>query len=329
MASSTSTTSNPSNNSSADSDRLRELAEHDWLTGLYNRRAVEEAFTRLAKEKAQGIVLLLSIQNLGQLNNRFGHLTGDQILKETARILGFMFSRRDLIGRLEGDEFLIFSPGAYSADFLESKIMQLKNRFRSITLPSGISCRLTVYADGGLFRPGDTYRALMRRIDNARLERERSQQDQDYLNPPGVVIDLKCIQQELCEQEMIPGAYCQDYESFKSIYRFVERGLRRSGREAFTILITLTDEDGTFIPLDVRKDQMQLLGTLIQNNLRIGDVYTQYSSCQYLVMVLDASAENANMIGMRIRQAFLEATEVSERFCLLHAVYPVKSSRAK
>lgn len=44
-------------------------------------------------------------------------------------------------------------------------------------------------------------------------------------------------------------------------------------------------------------------------------------------MVLDASAENANMIGLRIRDAFLQATEMPERLCLLHAVYPMEGIR--
>lgn len=309
-----------------------DLAERDWLTGLYNRRAVERIFHEFSSDETHGLVFLVAVTNLSQLNNRYGHLIGDHVLKETAKILGFLFSRKELIGRLDGNEFLIFSPGSDSTERMESRIQQLKGRFRSITLPDGNSCRLSVSISAEPLQPGDTYRSLMNRMDTNRLQKETKPAGSnppgtEAWNPPGVIIDLKHIQQELSEQELLPGAYCQDYENFKNIYRFVARGLYRSGREAFIILITLADENGSFISLSCREAQMKLLGTLIQNSLRIGDVYTQYSSCQYLVMVLDASAENANMIGLRIRDAFLKATEMPERLCLLHAVYPMEGIR--
>lgn len=320
---------------SAEEQHLRDLADHDWLTGLFNRRAVERFFHELSADGTQGIVFLISVSNLGRLNNRYGHLIGDYILKETARILGFMFSHKELIGRLEGNEFFVFSPGSDSDERMEARILQLKSRFRSVTLPDGHSCRLSVSISGEPLRPGDTYHTLMKRIDSDRLKGQENLSVPEIPavseshTPPGVVMDLKHIQHELSEQELLTGAYCQDYDNFKNIYRFVARGLHRSGREAFTILITLADGDGTFISLSCRESQMKLLGTVIQNCLRIGDVYTQYSSCQYLVMVLDASAENANMIGLRIRDAFLESTDIPDRFCLLHAVYPLEGINAK
>lgn len=122
---------------------------------------------------------------------------------------------------------------------------------------------------------------------------------------------------------MIPGAYCQDYETFKNIYRFVERRLRRAKISSYILLLTLTDGNGDFPPLEKRERQMAALRELIQNSLRSGDVFTQYSSCQYLVMVADASAENVEMIAARIREAFYRIIDNGSGQVLLHHCYPM------
>ena len=59
----------------------------------------------------------------------------------------------------------------------------------------------------------------------------------------------------------------------------------------------------------------------IQISLRSGDVFTQYSSCQYLVMISDASAENVEMIADRICTAFYKAIGGECQGVLLHHCY--------
>ena len=94
-------------------------------------------------------------------------------------------------------------------------------------------------------------------------------------NAKGICIDMKRICEDLTEESMAPGAYCQDYNSFRHIFRFVERGLRRSGSSAYIILLTLTDKNGDFIPLENRRHYMEILGQVIQRSVRAGDVFTQ------------------------------------------------------
>ena len=59
-----------------------------------------------------------------------------------------------------------------------------------------------------------------------------------------IEIDMERIRKELCEQELLPGAYCQEYEIFKVIYRFMARRLRRTKEDCYIILMTLTDRKG-------------------------------------------------------------------------------------
>ena len=69
---------------------------------------------------------------------------------------------------------------------------------------------------------------------------------------------------------------------------------------------------------------MGLLKEIIQSSLRLGDVFTQYTSCQFLVMVSDLSAEDAERISERISGVFFERTSVKPESLLLHHCFPLR-----
>jgi diguanylate cyclase (GGDEF)-like protein len=96
------------------SDLLRNLAMIDPLTGLYNRRFAEQ---RLAAEVARSerkghplTVLTLDLNNFKEINDRYGHPAGDQVLHEFAAQLNKVIRGSDLAVRLGGDEFLVLLP---------------------------------------------------------------------------------------------------------------------------------------------------------------------------------------------------------------------------
>ena len=88
-------------------------------------------------------------------------------------------------------------------------------------------------------------------------------------------------------------------------------------------MFTLTDRNNGFLPLDKRDTEMDILGEKIKQSLRMGDVYTRYSSCQYLVMVSDVDNQNAELIANRISETFYaETAAIKDK--LLHHCYPLK-----
>lgn len=141
-----------------------------------------------------------------------------------------------------------------------------------------------------------------------------------------IEIDMERIREELSEQEMIQGAYCQEYDIFKIIYRFVARRLKRTKGSACIILLTLTDSRGELPALADRQEQMEFLRELIQRSIRSGDVFTKYSSCQFLIMALDVSLENAEQIAERIRTSFEMRLGEDAGRVLLHHCYPMKEA---
>ncbi len=95
-------------------EQLHSAATTDELTGLYNRRALEE---RLAAEISRSLrhqlhtsVLLLDLDRFKVVNDTLGHAAGDRLLINVARVLRQQCRALDVVGRLGGDEFLVILP---------------------------------------------------------------------------------------------------------------------------------------------------------------------------------------------------------------------------
>ena len=92
--------------------QIQHLSYHDYLTGLYNRRYVEEAVKRLDVERNLPFAyMVIDINGLKLTNDAFGHLMGDQLLKIVADALKDVCRADEIIGRMGGDEFAILLPG--------------------------------------------------------------------------------------------------------------------------------------------------------------------------------------------------------------------------
>ncbi len=99
-------------------EELRAQAMRDGLTGLWNRTAFLDLFKR-ELERAKRVngrtgLLLLDLDNFKQVNDTYGHLAGDLVLKEAARRLCHNVRSYDFVGRYGGEEFFIALPGSGS-----------------------------------------------------------------------------------------------------------------------------------------------------------------------------------------------------------------------
>jgi len=95
--------------------RLAHLAFHDPLTGLANRRALEEQLTReLARARREGgtvAALYIDLDNFKLVNDSLGHAAGDQVLVEVAKRVRDVTRGGDVLARLGGDELVLLRPG--------------------------------------------------------------------------------------------------------------------------------------------------------------------------------------------------------------------------
>lgn len=90
---------------------LKEKAEHDQLTGLFNKTAMKgytEAFLKTQDPSAIHALFIIDLDNFKSVNDTLGHVFGDKVLVDTAARLSRVFSEKDIIGRIGGDEFCAF-----------------------------------------------------------------------------------------------------------------------------------------------------------------------------------------------------------------------------
>ena len=135
---------------------LESLAMRDPLTGIFNRRALFEAFEDLysvdSSEETDFGCIMADIDHFKSFNDRFGHAVGDQVIQVVAQILSTTIRPTDIIGRYGGEEFCILLPGqspegvAKAAERLRLAISARANQAvrttgdNKITMSFGVSC---------------------------------------------------------------------------------------------------------------------------------------------------------------------------------------------
>lgn len=148
--------------------RLVELANQDMLTGLPNRHAIEEHISKLLQPEnpaAFGLIFL-DLDNFKKVNDHYGHITGDALIREVALALKECLAANDIVARLGGDEFLIVvaSPSMHAVENTAHRILERMQQPFCLTraeVYSGCSIGIAMYPAHGktlvdLVRSADT-----------------------------------------------------------------------------------------------------------------------------------------------------------------------------
>ena len=115
-------------------EKLIDLANKDDLTGLYNRTYLTYWLqTRNKKELYPLSIFSIDCNRLKYINDNYGHLVGDQYLKNTADVLKLCFNKESVVSRIGGDEFLVISPNCSEINALDILAL-LKERSDSIRI---------------------------------------------------------------------------------------------------------------------------------------------------------------------------------------------------
>lgn len=168
-------------------ERLQHMATQDSLTGLYNRRVLDDMLIRdLARaDRAQHklSVLMLDIDHFKTLNDTYGHSVGDQVLKQVAGCLSVLARQTDTVCRYGGEEFLMVFPdcdaeqAAVTAEKIRQSVKALKLLTGNLGAPAiTISIGIAIYPDHGRAKED-----LVKAADNALYQAKRAGRDRVHL----------------------------------------------------------------------------------------------------------------------------------------------------
>ena len=147
--------------------QLIHLSQHDALTKLLNRAALETRLTHYLDQKVPTAVLFIDLDGFKRINDNFGHAVGDELLQAVAQRLRSNVREADLVARLGGDEFVLAFPNLSDqqvTQVTQNLLGALTTPFsiKGQTLQIGASVGVSCYPADGL----DT-QALIKRADNA------------------------------------------------------------------------------------------------------------------------------------------------------------------
>ena len=146
--------------------RLQFLADHDVLTGLFNRRRFIDTLSHhidlVNRYGPGGAVLILDLDNFKEINDTLGHSAGDETIRAASAVLGRRLRSSDVVARLGGDEFAVLLAQADESESRQVAADLLELLRQQPVFVAGRSVRVTASVGVVLFEPG-------RRLDSEGL----------------------------------------------------------------------------------------------------------------------------------------------------------------
>lgn len=288
----------------------------DALTGLWNRVYTEAAVNKMIAQEAKGTLMMIDLDNFKAINDNYGHIEGDRVLKMFADTLRDFSGEEDILCRIGGDEFVVFYKdltskseiGSRAADIISDlcdKLEQCKFETNS-SVSIGIAQapedaaefnRLYNCADKALYyvkqNGKNSYHFFS---DKLQTEKKRGEKN----------VDLNYLREFMNRADGGRGVYSLDFESFHHVYNFIHRFVERSRREVQTLLFTIVDNDEQKMDIAEMELALETLEKAIYQSLRRSDVSTRYSSKQIIVILMDVNEVNGDMVAARILKCFRE-----------------------
>jgi len=174
----------------ADQEELERLANYDALTGLYNRRVIlrtlDEGIRHAVRHNGELGLIMLDLDHFKDVNDRYGHIVGDEVLERVAALIRENIRDLDAAGRYGGEEFLVLLSEATleSARDVAERIRRAVESARTAD-PHGGEFGITVSLGVSGWHDGEDGQSVISRADEALYRAKRAGRNRVELSPAG------------------------------------------------------------------------------------------------------------------------------------------------
>lgn len=294
---------------------MKSVSQKDNLTGLWNRAYLEEQVNSYLGQKGKrGTMFILDIDNFKAVNDTYGHIIGDAVLVNFAKVIKQIIREEDIACRIGGDEFILFFKGGMKRKTAECKAKELLDSMEcmlrdmnTMEVKTGISIGISISP-----RDGSEFMALYKNSDRALYYVKQNgksgyhfyggEVEEECITSIdiGTHVDLIYLKKYMEEKQYENGVFKVEYDGFKNIYQFVARCIGRTKQNVQTLLFTMESADYETVEIEQVQEAMEELEQSIHLSLRRGDVANHFSSSQFIVILMDTTLENGTMVAERI-----------------------------
>lgn len=158
---------------------LEYRASHDSMTGLANRDKFLARLTELKRMSGSGYLLVIDADRFKQINDQYGHDTGDRALLAVGQAISGSIRVTDLGARIGGEEFAVVLQGASKSDaVLTAERLRANVERLSLTTADGQQLKITVSIGGAPFGPRSRIKEVMRAADSQLYQAKRNGRNQ-------------------------------------------------------------------------------------------------------------------------------------------------------
>ena len=298
----------------------------DALTQVYNRRFFEFEVNHALGQGYTGIFMMLDIDNYKQVNDTYGHVVGDKLLILLAEVFRNVLSAEDYVGRMGGDEFVIFLNNSFSEDYVDTIVNEISKNFNeeksevdylnicSLSIGIAVAEKSTnKISFANLYRQADIalysakqlgknrhayYHAILQEIKKITLKNI----EQDILSFKKYVFAKERNQSILTPPER-----------YELAYQIIKRILSKQKNCRVDIIILAISSDSYVDQKNIIKESKQSLKVAIHKSLRASDFDLEFGGNQFMLILANASDAVCDRVAARvIKQHRMESDEVVE-----------------
>lgn len=271
--------------------------EYDYLTEILNRRSGEYRIAE-ALSQGDGALAVIDLDNFKMVNDTYGHMMGDYVLKQVADILK-MYEKNHIVSRMAGDEFLVFIRNVTEATAAASIVESILDAFTTRCEKDEILAQTSLSIGIAMtVQDGKNYKQLFRCADRAMYYVKQNgkggysfHNSDDTKIDNGTKVDMERLVDSIRNGNNSKGAYRVEYQQFLQISEFVEKFTKRNHQHLQLVLLTIDFERSIPMELEERDDLMKDLELSVAKALRSVDVCTRFSSSQMLLLLVDTTPD--------------------------------------